>query len=88
MKQLKSELERIQDKYRELIGYCRLYRIGDYSQADLIRKIREFEQGWTYASDSIPDENPDALVVFNLASEFAKFANSKYYAKYRKGHWW
>lgn len=88
LKQLESELERIQAKYRELIGYCRLYRIGDYSQADLIRRIRDFEKNWTCASDSIPDEKPDALVLFNLASEFAKYTNSKYYAKYRRGHWW
>ena len=88
LKQLKSELERIQDKYNEAIGYCRLYKIGDFSQADLIRKIGEFEQSWTYASSSIHDENPDALVIFDLASEFAKFTSSKYCAEYKKGPWW
>ena len=88
LKRIKDELKGIPDKYRELIGDCRLYKFGQYSQVDLIRRVKTSEKSWMDNYNSLYEENTDALSLFNLASEFAKSTTSKYYKEYKNGPWW
>lgn len=88
LKQIENELRDIQDRYRELVKVCNLYRLENNSQAALINGIREHEHNWVQSSSSSHGENYDALNLFSLASKFAQSTSSKYLDEYKGEPWW